>query len=159
MNRFTSTLLALCLSLATGTALADVSGLNSKAMQELRAAGVDKYLGTSQWADTEYGAWTRHDFDPKYVFDPMYPSKARPDGPVCIAGTPYSVFTRQGNPKKLLVFLQGGGACWQGFYNCFITTEQSLPPPNGPFPGVFDPTMADNPFADYSVVYLSLIHI
>ena len=64
------------------------------------------------------------------------------------------MFTRQGDPKKLLIFLQGGGACWQGFYNCNVTAEAQSPPADGPFPGVFDPTMPDNPFADYSVVYM-----
>jgi hypothetical protein len=154
MKRITSLFLAVCLSLAAGTALADVSGLNAKAMEELQAAGVDKYLGTSQSVASDYGVWTRHDFDPNYVPDPTYPTGARPDGPVCIAGTPYSVFTRKGDPKKLLIFLQGGGACWQNFSFCNILAEDQAPPANGPFPGVFDPTMADNPFADYSVVYM-----
>jgi hypothetical protein len=155
MTRFTSVLLALCVSLSTSVALADVSGLNSKAMEELRTAGVDKYLGTSQWVDSEHdSAWTRHDFDPNYVLDETYPFGLRPDGPVCIAGSPYSVLTRQGDPKKLLIFLQGGGACWQGFYNCNPTAERQIPPPEAPAFGVFDPTMPDNPFADYSVVYM-----
>ena len=154
MKRTTSLFLAVCLSLTAGSVLADVSGLNAKAMAELKDAGVDKYLGTSQSVDSDYGVWTRHDFDPQYVPDPTYPAGARPDGPVCIAGTPYSVFTRQGDPKKLLIFMQGGGACWQNFSNCNILAEAQSPPAEGPFPGVFDPTMADNPFADYSVVYM-----
>jgi hypothetical protein len=154
MKRITSLFLAVCLAVAAGSALADVSGLNAKAMAELKAAGVDKYLGTSQSFDSDYGVWTRHDFDPNYVPDPTYPTGARPDGPVCIAGTPYSVFTRKGDPKKLLIFMQGGGACWQNFSFCNILAEDQAPPAEGPFPGVFDPTMAANPFADYSVVYM-----
>ena len=148
MNRTLYLFLIVCLSIGSGTALADKSGLNADAMSELRAAGVDRYLGTSQSEASEYGLWTKHDFDPKYGLD------GRPDGPVCIAGTNYSVFTRQGDPKKLLIFLQGGGACWQGFYNCNVTAEVQFPPAGGPFPGVFDPTAPENPFADYSVVYM-----
>ncbi len=144
----------LCLSIVSGYALADESGLNADAWDELRAAGVDKYLGTSRSLQSEYGVWTKHDFDPDYVPDGTYPTGIRPDGPVCIAGTPYSVFTRQGDPKKLLIFLQGGGACWQNFPFCNILAENQYPPQDGPFPGVFDPTAADNPFADYSVVYM-----
>ena len=140
--------------LAGGTASADVSGLNAKALDELRAAGVDKYLGTSESVEIPYGDWTRHAFDPQYVPDPSYDSGVRADGPVCIAGTDYSVFTRKGDPKKLLIFLQGGGACWQGFYNCNVLGDAQSPPEEGPYPGVFDPTSADNPFADYSVVYM-----
>ena len=138
---------SICLFLITiitsSTALADVSGLNADAMAELQDAGVNKYLGTSQSVASDYGVWTKHDFDTEN------------DGPICIAGTDYSVFTRKGDPKKLLIFMQGGGACWQGFYNCNVQAEAQYPPADGPFPGVFDPTMQKaNPFADYSVVYM-----
>ncbi|MEL7185103.1 MAG: pectin acetylesterase-family hydrolase [Pseudomonadota bacterium] len=172
MQRVICLILIVCLSIASGAALADKkpkkqdkvnyneSGLNSDAMTELRDAGVNKYLGKSVSTKSEHGVWTRHDFDPQYTFDPSYPSGFRPDGPVCIAGSDYSVFSRKGNPKKLLIFLQGGGACWQDFYACNILAVSQdgfpgqEPPENGPFPGVFDPTMSDNPFADYSVVYM-----
>ena len=60
--------------------------------------------------------------------DDTYPSGVRPDGPVCIAGTDYSVFTKAGDPKKVLIFLQGGGACWQGFYNCNVLADDQAPP-------------------------------
>ena len=132
----------------------DESGLNAEAMAELQDAGVDKYLGTSQSEASEYGDWTKHEFNPNYVPDASYPLGVRPDGPVCIAGTDYSVFTREGDRKKLLIFLQGGGACWQGFYNCNILGDAQSPPANGPYPGVFDPNSPDNPFADHSVVYM-----
>ncbi|WP_405236065.1 pectin acetylesterase-family hydrolase [Lentisalinibacter orientalis] len=154
MKRTIHSILVLCLAIASGSALAAPSGLNDKAMDELRAAGVDKYLGTAQSIPSEYGVWTKHDFDPRYSPNPSYPGGLRPDGPVCIAGTPYSVFTRQGDPKKLLVFMQGGGACWQNFPRCNILADDQAPPEQGPFPGVFDPTNPENPFADYSVVYM-----
>jgi len=160
MKRILCLFLVICLSIASGTALADESGLNADALSELQAAGVDKYLGTAVSTKSEHGVWTKHAFDPLYTPDDTYPTGVRPDGPVCIAGTDYSVFTRQGDPKKLLIFLQGGGACWQGFYRCNILAvsqgdaEGQEPPEGGPFPGVFDPTMPENPFADYSVVYM-----
>jgi len=154
MKRTIHSILVLCLAIASGSALAAPSGLNDRAMEELRAAGVDKYLGTAQSTASDYGVWTRHDFDRKLVPDADAPLGVRPDGPVCIDGSPYSVFTRQGDPKKLLIFLQGGGACWQSFYNCNVQASAQFPPADGPFPGVFDPTMSDNPFADYSVVYM-----
>ena len=159
MKRILYLFLVICLSIASGTALADESGLNADALSELQAAGVDKYLGTAVSTKSEHGVWTKHAFDPLYTPDDTYPTGVRPDGPVCIAGTDYSVFTRQGDPKKLLIFLQGGGACWQGFYRCNILAvsqgdADGQEPPGGPFPGVFDPTMPENPFADYSVVYM-----
>jgi len=127
-------------------------GLNSAALNELSDAGVDKYLGEFTAEESVYGDWTQHTFDPEYTADVSYPSGFRADGPVCISGTEYSVFTKAGDPKKVLIFLQGGGACWQGFYNCTSTTV--APPDTGPFPGVFDTDNPDNPFADYSVVYM-----
>lgn len=142
------------LLLAAGTAAAEVPGLNAKALGELRKAKVDKYLGTAVSTQSEHGVWIKHAFNPRYVPDAGYASGVRADGPVCIAGTPYSVYTREGDPKKLLVFLQGGGACWLGFYNCNVLADAQAPPQQGPFPGVFDPTSPQNPFADYSVVYM-----
>ena len=129
-------------------------GLNPVARQELRDAGADKYLGQFTSTESEHGEWTKHTFDPEYTADASYPDGVRPDGPVCIAGTDFSVYTKQGDPKKLLVFLQGGGACWQGFYNCNVLADSQAPPANGPYPGAFDPTSPDNPYADYSVLYM-----
>jgi len=38
------------------------------------------------------------------------------------------VYTKEEDPKKVLIFLQGGGACWQGFYNCNILADDQAPP-------------------------------
>jgi hypothetical protein len=121
-------------------------GLNAAAKSELSDAGVDKYLGTSKSVESDFGVWTQHTF-----------SQDSGDGPKCIAGTDYAVFTKTGDPKKLLIFLQGGGACWQNFYRCnlFATGPGGqAPPEQPPFPGVFDTSSPDNPFADHSVVYM-----
>ncbi len=79
--------------LLTGVALLGARcprGLNLIAFAELSAAGVDKYLGEfTPISSTDVGdGWTKHTFDPDGG-----------DGPICIAGTPFSVFTRAGNPK------------------------------------------------------------
>lgn len=119
------------------------AGLGMQATQELVDAGVDQYLGQFTpvgTADVGDG-WTRHDFDPDGG-----------NGPICIAGTNYSVFTRAGDPEKLLIFEQGGGACWQDFYNCNVTAEAQAPPTARS--GIWDFDSSDNPFADYSIVYM-----
>jgi hypothetical protein len=85
----------------SGTAGADVSGLNAKAPDELRQAGVDKYLATSESTRSACGVWIKHAMNPRYAPDAGHASGVRTDGPVCIAGTPYSVFAREGDPKKL----------------------------------------------------------
>ncbi len=118
-------------------------GLDSGAAMELRDAGVDKYLGQfTPISSTDVGdGWTKHTFD----FDGG-------NGPICIAGTDFSVFTRAGNPSRLLIFEQGGGACWQDFYNCNVLAEAQEPP--APREGIWDFDSKDNPFRNYSIVYM-----
>ena len=118
-------------------------GLSGNAYIELNVAGVDKYLGEFEpVVSTDVGdGWTKHTFDTDGG-----------DGPICIAGTPFSAFTRKGNPSRLLIFEQGGGACWQDFYNCNILAEAQEPP--SPRVGIWDFDSKDNPFADYSIVYM-----
>ena len=127
-------------------------GLSFRGFVELHQAGVDKYLGEFTPATSEDvgDGWTRHTFDP-----------AAGDGPICIAGTPYSVFTKVKDPNKVLFFEQGGGACWQNFYFCNVLADE-LPPPLAPGPdsGIwvdsFDTgsEVIQNPLADWSIVYL-----
>jgi hypothetical protein len=134
-------MILLCGSVMMGTQCP--FGLGFFARLELHAAGVDKYLGdfTPSSVTDIGGGYT------KYTFD-----TAGGDGPICIAGTPYSVFTKAGDPKKLLIFLQGGGACWQNFYFCNVFAEAQSPP--APPVGIWDFGNPDNPFKDHSIVYM-----
>ena len=144
MKRLTCLLVVVCLSLTSGPAFAEPPrGLNADAADELRSAGVDKYLGLfTPISSVDVGdGWTKHTFD-----------SDGGNGPICIAGTDFSVFTRQGNPSKLLIFEQGGGACWQGFYNCNVLAEAQEPPVARV--GIWDFDSKDNPFADHSIVYM-----
>ena len=137
--------LALSVIAANGAGADPSKGLNDDAFDELSAAGVDKYLGEfTPVVSTPVGdGWTKHTFDPDGG-----------NGPICIAGTAFSAFTRAGDPDKLLIFEQGGGACWQGFYNCNILSEAQEPPaaPVGIFN--FAAKKKDNPFRNYSIVYM-----
>lgn len=127
-------------------------GLNAAARADISQAGMDKYLGQFTPAtSTDVGqGWTKHTYTQNFMGD----------GPMCIAGTPYSVFTKAGDPDKLLIFMQGGGACWQGFYFCNIIVEtpgqQPPPPPIGIWSesSDFNTGPLQNPLADYSVVYM-----
>ena len=138
-----ATLLGLVLSTAVLMGGKCHSGLNAFAFLELHLAGVDKYIGEfAPASSTDVGdGWTKHTFDVDGG-----------NGPICIAGTEFSAFTRAGDPKKLLIFEQGGGACWQDFYNCNVLSE-AQEPPTGPT-GIWDFDSPDNPFADYSIVYM-----
>ncbi len=124
-------------------------GLNQQARSELQAAGVDKYMGdfTPALSEDAGDGWTKHTFDPDGGA-----------GPICIAGTPFSAYTKEGNPSKLMILLQGGGACWQGFYFCNILAEAQgpPPPPTGVWGDGYDTgdEILPNPVGDYSVVYM-----
>src|SRR5262245_56464722 len=88
-------------------------GLDPRARNELASAGVNKYVGQFHpSASEQIGEWTKYTFDTQGG-----------DGPICIAGTELSVFNQQRDPKKVMVILDGGGACWQGFYFCSITAD------------------------------------
>jgi len=127
-------------------------GLTAEAAEDLRDTDVDKYLGQFSPATSEDvgDGWTKHTFDPDY-------GDEGPNGPVCIAGTPYTAFTRAGNPAKVLIFLNGGGACWQDFYNCSPLASQNPPTSTGIFADSFDTgtEIVSNKFADWSIVVLS----
>ncbi len=79
---------------------------------------------------------------------------------ICSNDTPYAFFARPGNPEKLLIYFQGGGACWFGeicdlemtpSYDPTVDAEDDHPARRS---GIFDEANPENPFADYSAVFL-----
>ena len=144
-----ASLLVLAFSLVGAQSTCPLPGLDPVAMIELEAAGVNKYVGQFQPATSEDAGngWTKHTFDADGG-----------DGPICIDGSDFTVFTRPGtNPRKTAIFLNGGGACWQDFYFCSIQATQDAPPDVGFFASSFDTgtEIIDNPLADYSIVAAS----
>jgi hypothetical protein len=76
------------------------------------------------------------------------------EGAVCSRGTPYSFFTHTGDPNKLMVYFQGGGACW-GASTCKPggTFDDTVERDDISFyGGIFDFADPENPVADYSIV-------
>ncbi|MEQ8857431.1 MAG: pectin acetylesterase-family hydrolase [Pseudomonadales bacterium] len=74
----------------------------------------------------------------------------------CSDGSPYRFFVRPGDPAKLLVYFQGGGACWFGA-SCDLHLDPSYKPTvetneMDRYGGIFEFDNPENPFADYSVV-------
>src|SRR5579871_1694864 len=79
------------------------------------------------------------------------------DTGICARGTPYSFFVHPANPDKLMIYFQGGGACWDAD-TCKV---------GGPFQdkidqgtvngylGMFNLNNPLNPVADYSIVFVS----
>ena len=111
--------------------------------QELYDQGLTKYVGAFEPASSQEADGVRtHAF--AVPSDPM----ADPRGPLCLRGTEYTVDTREGSSDALVIYLQGGGACWDTFCSAFEVTN-SLPPS-----GILNPTLAQNPVADWDVLYL-----
>jgi hypothetical protein len=117
-------------------------GMNPHAKNDLRDAGVNQWVGQFKPTDVEeIGDWTKYTFDTEGG-----------EGPICITGTEFTAFHQRRDPKKLIIHLDGGGACWEGFPACSLFADE-----DGPSGGIFaDSGLGiDNPFADWSKVYLS----
>jgi hypothetical protein len=122
-------------------------GGTTPSFQELYDQGLTKYVGEFQpenvIAPKQEGGITTHEF--AVPEDPA----AEPRGPLCLRGTKYTVDTRPGESDELVIFLQGGGACWPELCNAF--EETNYLEGQG---GILDPSVAGNPVADWDVVYL-----
>ena len=70
-------------------------------------------------------------------------------GPMCMRGEPFRASTRDTGSRDLLIFLQGGGACWDDF--CLAVTAA---PAGVPAVDVLNPALDANPLADWNVTYL-----
>ena len=120
----------------------------SNGFQELYDQGLTKYVDEfnpdgEPTFDEENGITT---FRFAVPGDPA----AEPRGPLCLRGTEYTVDTREGTSDELVIFLQGGGACWDTFCSAFEETN-FLRDSSG---GILDPSFEANPVADWDVVYL-----
>lgn len=81
-----------------------------------------------------------------------------PGSCMCSDGSPFKYFVHQGDPNKVLFFLEGGGACFSAdtcgpASNSFKRTLGPNDPP-AMDAGIFNLSRADNPFADYSIVFV-----
>lgn len=85
----------------------------------------------------------------------------RPGGrTICSQGSEYMFFARANNPSKLLVYLHGGGGCWDA-ETCdpernTYTYSQKVEPNRHPenLGGIFNLDHPENPVAGYSMVVL-----
>src|SRR5262249_7447047 len=77
--------------------------------------------------------------------------------PQCIHSTPYSFFAKRGTVNKLVVYYQGGGACWEQVTCGAPTCDASVGPSDNPnlatsgFANLSNPA---NPFRDWNVVFV-----
>lgn len=85
-----------------------------------------------------------------------------PTDGLCSSGTPYQFYAKPAAASdNLLVFFNGGGACWFG-EACDLASEPNIHTPladmdeNNPAlsKGIFNFEESDNPFVDYSMVFI-----
>jgi len=115
----------------------DVRVLPSAPFAELVDQGIARYLGIySPMFSQRDGTITNHFF-------------AAGDGPVCGEGAAYSMATRDQGSEDLMIFLEGGGACWSDF--CLYVNEVT---PGIPQAGILDPARDNNPVRDWNVAYV-----
>ena len=122
-------------------------GTAGPSSEEVYDQGLTRYVGEFEPANepaADEGGIKTHQFAVPEDLD------AEPRGPICLRGTEYTVDTRAGSSDELVIFLQGGGACWEDFCSAFADTN-SLRDLGG---GILDPELAGNPVADWDVVYL-----
>ncbi|MCH7788969.1 MAG: hypothetical protein IH940_05955, partial [Acidobacteria bacterium] len=80
-------------------------------------------------------------------------------GCVCTDGSEYIYFSRTNNPEKVLLYYQGGGACFSeemcdfnsGSYDATIDPDEH---PSDPGSGIFELDNPNNPFADWSIIFM-----
>jgi hypothetical protein len=78
--------------------------------------------------------------------------------PVCMNGSPYRFFARRGTVNKLVVYYQGGGACWEQLTCTLPACDTSVTDgdnPNRASSGFADLSNPANPFRDWNAVFVS----
>jgi len=97
-------------------------------------------------------AWTRVD-PPSAV-----PYLGQTLSPKCALGTPWSFFVKRGTVNKLLVYFQGGGACWDDLTCGVPVCDQDVNDGDNPAnttTGLADLNNPANPFRDWNAVFVS----
>ena len=76
-------------------------------------------------------------------------------GATCGDGSPYSIYIRNGDPSKVLLHFEGGGACWSGLTCHGKVPFASLHSSPSIFKNVYlGKHIGDNPFENHTYVYM-----
>ena len=86
-------------------------------------------------------------------------TKIEPGGDtICSRGTPFVYFVHPGTVNRLVVYFQGGGACWDdtscSLGGVFKETAGDSDNPGQAAEGIFDLDNPDNPLKDWSFVFI-----
>ncbi|MFT4571451.1 MAG: hypothetical protein ACI8TX_000064 [Hyphomicrobiaceae bacterium] len=130
----------------------------------LGTAAADALLGTITSEVVPTASWIEIAGDEvtygKEVLSPLCAGGPPSEGAAWEA-TPWKMWARKGTVNNLLVYYQGGGACWNnitcGANQCDLTVGAGDDPNNfgdGEGLGLFDITDPENPFADWHMVFV-----
>jgi hypothetical protein len=80
--------------------------------------------------------------------------------PICMNDSPYAYFAKRGTVNNLLIYYQGGGACWEqltcGLPVCDTNVNvNGFDNPNNQSTGFADIDNPANPFRDWNIVFVS----
>lgn len=101
------------------------------------ALGLTQYKGAiSPMVLSSEGDVTTYEFNPE-------------EGPMCMRGGPFHTAVRDRGSESLVLFLQGGGACWSAF--CLAVTGA---PEGVPKVDILNPELEANPTRDWNAVYV-----
>jgi hypothetical protein len=105
--------------------------------QEMIDLGMERYLGQTTPQTSEQADGSKlHQF-------------ATADGPMCLRGGDFQTLTHAGQRDELLIYLQGGGACWSELCIAFEDAGDSIPAA-----GILDGELAVNPVRDWNLGYV-----
>ena len=99
-------------------------------------------------------------FTPAIAFAQEWETVVPGGDTICSDGSPYRFFVHRGDPAKLLIEFEGGGACWSGttceaeVYNKSVTTDPEAARRAGQLQGIYDRTNPANPLKDFTHVYI-----
>jgi hypothetical protein len=96
------------------------------------------------------------------VISPVGPIEyeGRTLNPMCMDGSPYHFFAKRGSVNKLLMYYQGGGACWEQLTCSLPACDTNVDPDGGDNPnnrasGFGDLSNPHNPFRDWHIVFVA----
>jgi len=144
MTRFAAVAVAISVFAAALPACSDDSGDDSAHVagpyDELKEAGLDRYIGKDEAVveskEASVTTWT-------------WPVDEAGNSPACFRGGTYRVATREAGSDNLVIFLQGGGACWSDLCIAFNTARAGIPVLD-----VLNSDLAINPVRAWNLVYL-----
>jgi hypothetical protein len=120
-----------------GTEDSKTPGFDQTAIDDLEAVHVDKYMGKASLSDTT----TNADGDTVYNLDPNGDA-------ICFKGSQYHIVTHDAGSDNLLIFLQGGGACWETLCQATETAGTTVPKS-----GILNQDKSTNVVGGWNIVY------